>query len=107
MKFAQRREVRFRRRRQLPFWAWGLTWNFIQHVLLWKFRLKMRTMVDMERIIWRTSKAFVFGNAYSTVLAVNSTYGPAWQRPVSDNAIGGVDPVLPGRLIQFGGQVTF
>lgn len=58
------------RYRQLPFWAWGLTWNFIQHVLLWKFRLKMRTMVDMERIIWRTSKAFVFGNAYSTVLAV-------------------------------------
>jgi SAM-dependent methyltransferase len=56
--------------RQLPFWAWGLTWNFIQHVLLWKFRLKMRTMVDMERIIWRTSKAFIFGNAYNTVLAV-------------------------------------
>jgi len=43
----------------------------------------------------------------STVLAVNSTYGPAWQRPVSDNAIGGVDPVLPGRLIHFGGQFTF
>ena len=44
--------------------------NFIQHVLLWKFRLKMRTMVDMERIIWRTSKAFVFGNAYNIVLAI-------------------------------------
>jgi len=57
---------------QLPFWAWGLTWNFVQHVLLWKFRLKMRTMVDMERIIWRTSKAFVFGNAYNTVLAVKT-----------------------------------
>ena len=57
------------RYRQLPFWAWGLTWNFIQHVLLWKFRLRMRTMVEMERIIWRTSKTFVFGNAYSTVLA--------------------------------------
>ncbi len=55
--------------RQLPFWAWGATWNFVQHVLLWKFRLKMRTMVDMERIIWRTSKAFVFGNAYNIVLA--------------------------------------
>jgi hypothetical protein len=26
-------------------------------------------MVEMERIIWRTSKGFVFGNAYSTVLA--------------------------------------
>lgn len=57
------------RYRQLPFWAWGMTWNFVQHVLLWKFWLKMRTMVDMERIIWRTSKTFVFGNAYNIVLA--------------------------------------
>jgi hypothetical protein len=31
------------RYRQLPFWARGLTWNFIQHLLLWKFRLRMRT----------------------------------------------------------------
>ena len=61
------------RYRQLPFWAWGATWNFIQHVLLWKFRLKMRTIVNMERIIWRTSKAFVFGNAYNTVLAVKAS----------------------------------
>jgi len=55
--------------RQLPFWAWGLTLNFIQHLLLWKFRLRMRTMVDLERIIWRTSKVFVFGNGYNIVLA--------------------------------------
>jgi hypothetical protein len=51
------------RYRQLPFWAWGLTWNFIQHLLLWKFRLRMRTMVELERIIWRTSKVFVFGRS--------------------------------------------
>ncbi len=57
------------RYRQLPFWAWGMTWNFIQHLLLWKFRLRMRTMVELERIIWRTSKVFVFGNAYNIVLA--------------------------------------
>lgn len=57
------------RYRQLPFWAWGLTYNFIQHLLLWKFRLRMRTMVDLERIIWRTSKVFVFGNGYNIVLA--------------------------------------
>jgi hypothetical protein len=49
------------RYRRLPFWAWGLTWNFIQHLVLWKYRLKMRTFVELERIIWRTSKAFVFG----------------------------------------------
>jgi len=36
---------------------------------LWKFRLRMRTMVDLEKIIWRTSKAFVFGNGYNVVLA--------------------------------------
>src|SRR6266508_1742287 len=59
------------RYRQLPFWAWGLTWNFIQHLLLWKFRLRMRTMVELERIIWRTSKVFVFGNAYNVVLAAS------------------------------------
>ncbi len=60
------RSIRYR---QLPFWAWGLTYNFIQHLLLWKFRLRMRTMVDLERIIWRTSKVFVFGNGYNIVLA--------------------------------------
>lgn len=57
------------RYRQLPFWAWGFTYNFIQHLLLWKFRLRMRTMVDLERIIWHTSKVFVFGNGYNIVLA--------------------------------------
>jgi hypothetical protein len=57
------------RYRRLPFWAWGLTWNFIRHMLLWKYRLKMRTFVRLEWIIWRTSKGFVFGNAYNTVLA--------------------------------------
>jgi SAM-dependent methyltransferase len=57
------------RYRHLPFWAWGLTWNFFQHLFLWKYRLKMRTMVDLEKIIWRTSKIFVFGNGYNIVLA--------------------------------------
>jgi cyclopropane fatty-acyl-phospholipid synthase-like methyltransferase len=58
------------RYRRLPFWAWGITWNFIQHLLLWKYRLKMRTFVELEKIIWRTSKVFVFGNPYNTVLAL-------------------------------------
>jgi hypothetical protein len=35
----------------------------MQHLLLWKFRLRMRTMVELERILWR------FGNAYNVVLA--------------------------------------
>jgi len=43
----------------------------------------------------------------SSLVAVNSTYGPAWQHPASDNAVGGVDPILPGRLVQFGGRITF
>ena len=58
------------RYRQVPFWAWGLTWNFFQHLYLWKFKLRMRTMVDLEKIIWRTSKTFVFGNGYNIVLAI-------------------------------------
>ena len=57
------------RYRRLPFWSWGLTWNFFQHLVLWKYRLKMRTFVELEKIIWRTSKVFVFGNPYNTVLA--------------------------------------
>jgi SAM-dependent methyltransferase len=63
------------RYRHLPFWAWGLTWNFIQHLFLWKFRLRMRTMVELERIIWRTSKVFVFGNGYNIVLATKPAAG--------------------------------
>jgi len=58
------------RYRRLPFCAWGITWNFIQHLLLWKYRLKMRTFVELEKIIWRTSKVFVFGNPYNIVLAI-------------------------------------
>jgi len=61
------------RYRRLPFGAWGLTWNFIQHMVLWRYRLKMRTFVELESIIWRTSKGFVFGNAYNTVLATKPT----------------------------------
>jgi hypothetical protein len=63
------------RYRRLPFWAWGLTWNFIQHMLLWKYRLKMRTFVELQWIIWRTSKGFVFGNAYNMVLATKPAAG--------------------------------
>ena len=71
--------------RRLPFWAWGLTWNFIQHLVLWKYRLKMRTFVELEWIIWRTSKVFVFGNPYNTVLATKPQAGPAVEkRPAAD-----------------------
>jgi len=69
------------RYRRLPFWAWGLTWNFIQHMLLWKYQLRMRTFVELERIIWRTSKVFVFGNPYNTVLATKPEAASCFQRP--------------------------
>jgi hypothetical protein len=73
------------RYRQLPFWAWGLTWNFIQHLLLWKFRLRMRTLVELERIMWRTSKVFVFGNAYNVILV----------RPARPSTSGADEPSPP------------
>jgi SAM-dependent methyltransferase len=78
------------RYRRLPFWAWGLTWNFIQHLLLWKYRLKMRTFVELEQIIWRTSKSFVFGNPYNTVLAMKpepSPNGLAAERLCAENIV--------------------
>jgi hypothetical protein len=78
--------------------------------------LDRRTQVDV-----RLTKAFRFGSRVrlqaildlynifnaSSILAVSSTYGSAWLRPVSDNAIGGVDPILPARLVQFGAQLRF
>ena len=69
--------IPIRYRQSSPFWAWGLTWNFLQRLFLWKYRLRMRTMVDLEKIIWRTSKAFVFGNGYNIVLATKPTALPA------------------------------
>ena len=79
------------RYRRLPFWAWGLTWNFIQHLVLWKYRLKMRTFVELERIIWRTSKIFVFGNPYNTVLAFKPEAASGTrQTPASSRALGDV-----------------
>ncbi|MDD4933266.1 MAG: methyltransferase domain-containing protein [Methylacidiphilaceae bacterium] len=65
------------RYRQLPFLAWALTWSFLRRLLFWKFRLRMRTMVHLERIIWNTSKAFVFGNAYNIVLAYRPLADPS------------------------------
>jgi hypothetical protein len=32
-------------------------------------------MVDLEKIIWRTSKTFVFGNGYNIVLAIRPARG--------------------------------
>jgi hypothetical protein len=57
------------RYRQVPFLAWGFTWNYLGLMLLWKYRLKMRTFIDLEKIIWHTSKVFVFSNPYNLVLA--------------------------------------
>jgi SAM-dependent methyltransferase len=78
------------RYRRLPFWAWGLTWNFLQHLMLWKYRLKMRTFVELERIIWRTSKVFVFGNPYNTVLATKPEAAPRSGHTLASIASGGV-----------------
>ncbi|WP_424630378.1 SAM-dependent methyltransferase [Bradyrhizobium sp. SYSU BS000235] len=73
------------RYRRLPFWAWGLTWNFLQHLVLWKYRLKMRTFVELERIIWRSSKVFIFTNPYSTVLATKLETASCPQRVVASS----------------------
>ena len=81
------------RYRRLPFWAWGITWNFIQHMLLWKYRLRMRTFVELEQIIWRTSKGFVFSNPYNTVLATKPTAPSCSQTLTSSEAVGGVPEI--------------
>ena len=63
-----------------------------------KFGSRARVQLNLD--VYNTLNA-------STVLAVSSTYGSIWQRPVSDNSIGGVDPILPGRLVQVGGSFSF
>ena len=82
------------RYQRLQFWAWGLTWNFIQHMLLWKYRLKMRTFIELEWIIWRTSKSFVFGNPYNIVLATKPMAGSSAvsPNPSSEPATARTDP---------------
>jgi hypothetical protein len=51
----------------------------------------MRTFVELERIIWRTSKVFVFGNPYNTVLATKpETASCSRQTLASSEALGGV-----------------
>ena len=40
----------------------------------------------------------------SSVLSLNNTYGPRWQFPIG---LAGSEPLLWGRMVQFGGQFTF
>ena len=53
----------------------------------------MRTMVELEWIIWRTSKVFVFGNGYNIVLATKPVAAPPAIAPneparASEQAVG-------------------
>ena len=41
----------------------------------------------------------------SSILNVNGTYGSQWLRPIGDPYTGGA--ILQGRLIEFGGRLTF
>jgi hypothetical protein len=60
-------------------------------MLLWKYQLKMRTFVELERIIWRTSKVFVFGNPYNTVLATKPEAASCFQQAhASSEGVGGL-----------------
>jgi hypothetical protein len=72
-----------------------------------------RTLLDL-----RVSKAFAVGprmrlranfDIYnvlndSSLVGINSTYGPRWRRPVAGAFDAGL---VDGRLMQFGGQLTF
>ena len=73
---------------------------------------KRRTVLDV-----RLSKRLAVGAAQlqanmdvynvlnsSAALSVNSTFGPRWQFPIGIN---GTEPILWGRMIQFGAQLTF
>ena len=75
-----------------------------------------RTQIDM-----RLSKVFRLGSKTrlranvdiynvlngSTVLGANGTFGPIWLVPTGQSNLREVDSILPGRLVHFGGQLTF
>jgi hypothetical protein len=42
----------------------------------------------------------------SAILGVNNSYGSLWLQPAAQLNLE-VDSILPGRLVQFGGQLTF
>jgi hypothetical protein len=53
--------------------------------VLWKYQLKMRTFVELERIIWRSSKVFIFTNPYTTVLATKLEAAACSQQAISSS----------------------
>ena len=57
-------------------------------------RMRLRANVDVYNVL----------NA-SSILLVNTTYGSAWLRPIGGPNTGGA--ILGGRLVEFGGQLTF
>ena len=77
--------------------------------------LPRRNQLDL-----RASKAFIIGGAElranldvynvtntNVVLGANGTYGSKWQTPSGQQAIGGVDAILPARLIHVSGSLSF
>ena len=42
----------------------------------------------------------------SAVLGANNIYGPLWQTPAAQLNLE-VDSILPGRLVHFGGELSF
>jgi hypothetical protein len=70
---------------------------------LWKYRLKMRTFVHLEKIIWRTSKVFVFGNPYNTVLAFKPETASCFHQTTlaPSEGVGGVAEIDPVPLSSY------
>jgi hypothetical protein len=76
-------------------------------MLLWKYRLMMCTFVELERIIWHTSKIFVFGDPYSTVLATKPEAASGSQQiRVSPEIADGVAEMDPVPLSRTGSQAS-
>jgi hypothetical protein len=76
---------------------------------------KRRTQLDLRiSKIFRVSGRRVNANVdvynllnASSILWVNGAYGPNWLRPVGNSAAGAVTAILPARMVQFSGQLSF
>jgi hypothetical protein len=76
---------------------------------------KRRTQLDLRiSKIFRVSGRRLNANVdvynllnASSILWVNGAYGPNWLRPVGNSAAGAVTAILPARMVQFSGQLSF
>jgi len=77
--------------------------QFLDRITMFDLRVSKVLRLGKARLQANVDVYNVF-NA-STLIGVNTNYGSLWQHPFSPS--GTVDSITPGRMLQFGGELTF